>query len=394
MNKFIDISEENVLKTYNRMPVVFKNGKDVYLYDEDGKEYLDFLSGIGVIGLGYSNKKYVEEIKTQVENLLHTSNLFYTATVAEAAKKLTKISGMSKVFFTNSGAEAIEGALKVAKKYAYEKNGTDDYEIIAFNHSFHGRTIGSLSVTGNESYRKPFMPLLSGIKFAELNDIDSVKKLVTEKTIAMIVEPIQGEGGINVAEGKFLKELEEICKNKDILLILDEIQCGVGRTGSFYRYQKFDIKPDVVTTAKALGNGVPVGAFLLNEKAANSSLKPGDHGTTYGGNPLAGRAISTVLDIFEEENILENVKRITPYLEEKLENLVKEYEFIIERRGEGLIQGIKLTENKNAGEIMKKALENGLVITVSEGNVLRFLPPLIINENNIDEMISKLEKSF
>lgn len=394
MEKYIELAEENILKVYNRMPVVFKNGKDVYLYDDDGKEYLDFLCGIGVNSLGYSNKKFKEALKSQVDELLHTSNLFYTEEIAIAAEKLIKVSGMSKAFFTNSGAEAIEGALKTVKKYSYNKNGEGDYDIIAFDHSFHGRTIGSLSVTGNESYRKPFAPLLKGIKFAEFNNIESVKNLITEKTIGIIMEPVQGEGGINLAEKSFLEEIESICKEKDILLILDEIQCGVGRTGSFYRFQELGIKPDIVATAKALGNGIPVGAFLVNDKVAKNSIVPGEHGTTYGGNPLAGKAISTVIDIYEEEKVLENVKELTPYFEKRLEELVEKYDFIIKRKGVGFIQGLQFDNSKKSGEIMKNALKNGLVIAVAEENVVRFLPPLVINKNHIDEMIEKLEKSL
>lgn len=392
MINYIDILEENILKTYNRMPVVFEKGESVYLYDINNKKYLDFLSGIGVIGIGYSNEKFINNLKKQVENLVHTSNLFYTPQIALAAEKLTKISGMSKVFFTNSGAEAIEGALKAAKKYAYDKKGKDNYEIIAFNNSFHGRTIGALSVTGKKAYREPFEPLLEGVKFADINDINSVKNLINNKTAAIVLEPIQGEGGINVATESFLKEIESICNDKDILLILDEIQCGVGRTGAFYRFQKFGIKPDIVTSAKALGNGIPVGAFLLNEKVANSSLKPGDHGTTYGGNPLAGVAVLSVLEIFEEEGIIEHVNNISDYLLKSFEELKNKYDFIIEIKGEGLIRGLKLKEEKPVNYIINKALEEGLVIGSAEGNILRFLPPLIIEEEHIDEMIKKLDK--
>lgn len=392
MTNYIDLLEENVLKTYNRMPVVFERGEDVYLYDVNNKEYLDFLSGIGVIGLGYSNKKFIDNMKIQVENLLHTSNLFYTPQIAKAAEKLVEFSGMSKVFFTNSGAEAIEGAIKTIKKYAYEKKGKGNYEIIAFNHSFHGRTIGSLSVTGNKAYREPFEPLLGGIKFAEFNNIESVKELINDNTAGIILEPIQGEGGVNVATEEFLKELEQLCNENDILLVLDEIQCGVGRTGSFFRYQKFGINPDIVTSAKALGNGIPLGAFILNEKVAKSSLKPGDHGTTYGGNPLAGAAINTVLEIFKEENILEHVNEISLYFEKKLKELVGKYNFIKDLKGEGLIRGLKFSEDKPVGTILAKALESGLILGSAEGNILRFLPPLVIKEKHIDEMIEKLNK--
>ncbi|RVU54474.1 aspartate aminotransferase family protein [Anaerosphaera multitolerans] len=394
MNKYMEKFEDNVFKAYNRAPIVFEKGEDVYLYDTTGKKYLDFVSGIGVVGLGYSNEKFKNRLKDQIDKITHTSNLYYNTAIAEAAEKIVKASKMSKAFFTNSGAEAIEGALKAAKKYAYENKGEDKYEIIAFNNSFHGRTIGSLSITGTESYRKPFMPLLDGVKFAEFNDIESVKNLITENTIAIVVEPIQGEGGINVGEEKFFKEIEKICKEKDIILILDEIQCGVGRTGDFYKFHKLGIKPDIVTTAKALGNGIPVGAFLLNDKMAENSLKPGDHGTTYGGNPLAGAAVSAVLDIFEEDNILDHVNEISIYFEKKLMELKNKYDFILEVKGEGLIRGLKLRDDIVAGDVVNRGLENGLTTVVAGGNVLRFLPPLVIEEKHVDEMIEKLEKSF
>lgn len=386
-------TDEYVLHTYNRFPIVLEKGEGVRLYDTDGKEYLDFAAGIAVFALGYNNQKYSEAVKNQVDKLIHTSNLFYNVPMATAAKKLAEASGMSKVFFTNSGTEAIEGAIKAARKYAYLKDGGTDHEIIAMKHSFHGRSLGALSVTGNDHYQEPFKPLIGGIKFADFNDLESVKACVTDKTCAIIMETVQGEGGIYPAEPAFLEGVRKLCDEKDILLILDEIQCGMGRTGHMFAWQEYGVKPDIMTNAKALGCGVPVGAFVLNEKAASKSLVPGDHGTTYGGNPLATRAVDTVFDIFAEDHIIEHVQEITPYLEKRLDELVSKYDFLSTRRGKGFMQGL-VVEGRPVGEIINKALSNGLIIISAGSNVLRLVPPLVIEKSDIDEMIEKLEASF
>ena len=391
--EYIERTENAVLHTYNRFPVVFDHGEGVYLYDLEGKKYLDFGAGIAVFAIGYGNQEYNEALKNQIDKLLHTSNLYYNIPMTEAAEKLLKASGLSKVFFTNSGTEAIEGAIKAARKYAWLKDNSTDHEIIAMKHSFHGRSMGALSVTGNSHYQEPFKPLIGGIKFADFNDLDSVKAQITEKTCAIILETVQGEGGIYPAEKNFLEGLRKLCDEKDILLILDEIQCGMGRTGTMFAYEDYGIKPDIMTSAKALGCGVPVGAFVLNEKVANSSLKPGDHGTTYGGNPFACAAVSKVFDLFEEQHILEHVQEITPYFEEKLDGLVEKYDFFIQRRGKGLMQGL-VVEGRPVGEIVAKALENGLVVISAGSDVLRFVPPLIITKEQIDEMVEKLEKTI
>ncbi len=391
--EYMDRAENAVLHTYNRFPVVLERGEGVRLYDLDGKEYLDFGAGIAVFALGYGNKAYNQALKDQVDKLIHTSNLFYNMPMTEAAEKLLKASGLSKVFFTNSGTEAIEGAIKAARKYAWLRDGSTDHEIIAMKHSFHGRSLGALSVTGNAHYQEPFKPLIGGIRFADFNDLDSVKEQITEKTCAIILEPVQGEGGIYPASREILQGLRSLCDEKDILLILDEIQCGMGRTGSMFAYQDYEVEPDIMTTAKALGCGVPVGAFVLNEKTAQNSLVPGDHGTTYGGNPLACRAVSKVFDLFEEEKILEHVQKIAPYLEKKLDELVEKYDFLTERRGKGLMQGV-VVSGRPVGEIINKAIENGLFVLSAGTDVLRFVPPLIITEADIDEMAEKLERSF
>ena len=386
-------AEKAVLHTYNRYPVVLDHGEGVYLYDTDGKKYLDFAAGIAVQSLGYHYPGYDEALKAQVDKLLHTSNLYYNVPAMEAAQKLVKASGMSKVFFTNSGTEAIEGAIKVARKYAWLKDGKNDHEIIAMNHSFHGRSMGALSVTGNEKYQAPFRPLIGGIRFADFNDLESVKAQITDKTCGIILETVQGEGGIYPATEEFLKGMKALCEEHDILLILDEIQCGMGRTGHLFAWQEYGVMPNVMTCAKALGCGVPVGAFVLDEKAAGASLVPGDHGTTYGGNPFACAAVSKVFDLFEEHGIVEHVREVGGYLEEKLDALVEKYDFIECRRGKGLMQGLVI-KGRPVGEIVVKSLEEGLIVITAGSDVLRLVPPLVIEKEHVDEMVEKLEQTF
>lgn len=394
MNKqeYIDTAEQELLHTYNRFSLVLDHGEGVYLYDTDKKAYLDFAAGIAVCALGYSNEAYKNALKDQVDKLLHTSNLYYNVPTIEAAKKALKASGMDRIFFTNSGTEAIEGAIKAAKKYAYTRDGHAGHEIIAMKHSFHGRSIGALSVTGNAHYQEPFAPLMPGVKFAEYNNLESVKELVTDKTCAVIMETVQGEGGIYPADPAFIEGVRRLCDEKDILLILDEIQCGMGRTGEMFAWQNYGVKPDIMTCAKALGCGVPVGAFFLTQRVADKSLAPGDHGTTYGGNPFVGAAVSAVFDQFKACDILGNVKEVAPYLEQKLDELVEKYDFLVTRRGKGLMQGVvcKLP----VGKVAAAALEQGLIVITAGADVLRFVPPLVIEKQHVDEMIEKLEKAL
>lgn len=390
-NNYIETAEQSLLHTYNRYQIVLEKGEGVYLYDTEGKKYLDFAAGIAVCSLGYGHSKYTEGLKQQMEKLLHTSNLFYSVPSAKAAEHLRQVSCMDRVFFTNSGTEAIEGALKAARKYAYTKQ-SGRYEFIAMNHSFHGRSMGALSVTGTEQYRKPFEPLVEGVKFADYNDLESVKALLSDKTCAIILETVQGEGGIYPAESSFLEGLRALCDEQDILLIFDEIQCGMGRTGSMFAWQGYGVKPDIMTMAKAIGNGVPVGAFAMTEKVAKASLLPGDHGTTYGGNPFVCAAVDTVLQIFEEEHLLEHVKEVSVYLEEQLDHLVKESSAVKERRGKGLMQGLVL--EKPVTEVIRKGMEHGLITISAGGNVLRLVPPLVITKEHVDEMIEKLSKAL
>ncbi len=389
MKEYIEEAEAALLHTYNRYQVVLDKGDGVYLYDIEGKKYLDFCAGIAVFALGYNNRKYNDALKAQIDKLIHTSNYYYNVPAIEAAKKIKRVSGMDRVFFTNSGAEAVEGAIKAARKYAYLKDGRTDHEIIAMEHSFHGRTMGALSVTGNPKYREAFQPMIGNIRFARMNDFDSVLANVTDKTCAILFETVQGEGGIYPAQEGFLKQVKALCEEKDILLILDEIQCGMGRTGSMFAWQKYGIKPDIMTTAKALGCGVPVGAFLMTEKVGQNSFTSGDHGTTYGGNPLATAAINIVLDLFEENHIIDNVNEVGAYLKEKLDELVTEYDCIEERRGLGLMQG--LVFSKPVGEIITKALDQGLILINAGTNIIRFVPPLVIERKHVDEMLAILK---
>ena len=391
VNNKIQAAEENLLHVYNRFPVVLDHGKGVYLYDSDGKEYLDFAAGIAVCGLGYGNEELNNALKEQIDKLCHTSNLFYHESCGEAAKELNRVSGMDRVFFTNSGGEANEGALKAARRYAYtKKNGR--YEFIAMENSFHGRSFGAVSVTGHDSYREPFEPVLPGVKFAKFNDLDSVKALVSGKTCAIILEPLQGEGGINLATQEFMEGIRKICDDNDILMICDEVQCGMARTGTTFAWQGFGVKPDIITMAKAIGNGIPVGAFAMTEKVAEYSLQPGDHGATYGGNPLACTAVKKVIEIFEREDIVGHVNHVAPYLTKRLDELVSEIDCVTERRGKGLMQGLALS--KPAGEVISRAVAEGLLVIQAEGNVLRFVPPLIVEEKHIDEMIEKLKRAL
>ena len=392
-SEIISQAEQYILHTYNRYQIVLDKGEGVYLYDVEGKKYLDFAAGIAVFALGYQDKEYNDALKGQIDKLIHTSNLYYNLPAAKAAEKVVKAAGMDKAFFTNSGTEAIEGAIKVARKYAYLKDGSTDHEIIAMNHSFHGRSMGALSVTGNPHYQEAFKPLIGGIRFAEFNNLESVKAELTEKTCAILLEPVQGEGGIYPAAQEFLDGVKAICEERDILLIFDEIQCGMGRTGEMFAWQHYGVQPDVMTCAKALGCGIAVGAFVLNEKVAGASLVPGDHGTTYGGNPLACEAVSTVFTIFEKRHIVEHVREISTYLEEKLDLLVDKYDFIRARRGKGLMQGL-VVEGRPVGDIVKRALYNGLIVITAASDVLRLVPPLVIGKEHVDEMLEKLEQSF
>lgn len=390
MQDYINEAENDLLHTYNRYQVVFDHGEGVRLFDIEGKSYLDFVSGIAVFALGYGNKAYNDALKSQIDKIIHTSNYYYNVPAIEAAKAVKKVSGMDRVFFTNSGAEAVEGAIKTARKYAYLKDGRTDHEIIAMEHSFHGRTFGALSVTGTPKYREAFEPMIGNIKFAKYNDLESVKALVNDKTCAVILETVQGEGGIHPATEEFLKGIRALCDEHDMLMILDEIQCGMGRTGEYFAWQKFGVKPDVMTSAKALGCGVPVGAFMMTEKVGQHSLVAGDHGTTYGGNPLGGAAICEVIRQFEEKDIPGHVKTTGEYLYKRLDEVAAKHSDIIEHRGVGFMQGLEF--DHPVADIINRALEKGVVLINAGTNILRILPPLVVEKSDIDEMIDILEQ--
>lgn len=390
MDKAYMESVQNALvHTYNPAPIILDHGEGAYLYDTEGKAYLDFAAGYAVNSIGYGNEEWNQALKDQIDHLAHTSNLYYHTRTKEAAEALKRISGMDRIFFCNSGGEAVEGALKASRKYAYTKK-SGRYEWIAMEESFHGRGFGSVSVTGHKAYQEPFEPLVPGVKFAKFNDLESVKALVSDKTCAIIFEPVQGEGGINAASEEFIKGIRQICDENDILMICDEVQCGMGRTGSYFAWQGYGVRPDIMTMAKAIGSGFPVGAFAMTEKVAEYSLAPGDHGTTYGGGPLACAAVAKTVEIYEREHLPEHAKKIGSYLKARLEELAGKHDCILACKGKGLIQGIQLSISP--AEVISSALEKGLLLISAGSDVIRFVPPLIITEKEVDEMIRILDE--
>ncbi|SHJ85597.1 acetylornithine/N-succinyldiaminopimelate aminotransferase [Anaerocolumna jejuensis DSM 15929] len=389
MEEYIKEAESLLMHTYSRYQIILDRGEGVYLYDTNGKKYLDFGAGIAVFALGYGNREYNDALKAQLDKLIHTSNYFYNVPSVKAASKFTKASGMDRVFFTNSGTEAIEGAIKLARKYYYKKHQRGDSQIIAMNRSFHGRSMGALSVTGQPSYREAFEPLIGGVVFADLNSIEDIKAKINDRTCAILLEPVQAEGGVYPAGEEYLKELKKLCEERDILLIFDEIQCGMGRCGSMFVWQEYGVKPDILTSAKALGCGVPVGAFGAVEKVC-MAFEPGDHGTTYGGNPFTAAAVNAVFDQYEKLDLLNHVKEISSYLELQLDELAKSHNAIKERRGKGLLQGLEF--EYPVKDIILKAMDNNLILFSAGSNVLRFVPPLVITREHVDEMIEILKK--
>ncbi len=392
MNKFIELGDQFLLHTYNRFPVVIERGDGVRLFDDEGKEYLDFAAGIAVYGLGYGNKEFNEALKRQIDQIMHTSNLYYNEPCCLAAKEVCEASKMDRVFFTNSGAEAIEGAVKTARKYAYLKDGSTDHNIIAMEHSFHGRTMGALSVTGNAHYREAFEPGIGNVKFASFNDLNSVKALVDDKTCAVIMETVQGEGGIYPSDEEFIRGVRALCDEKGLLLILDEIQCGMGRTGYMFAWEKYGVKPDIVTIAKALGNGVPVGAFAMTKDVAENSMVPGDHGTTYGGNPFACAAVLEVLRQFRERDLAAHVMELAPALESALDEIKDKHDKVKDRRGVGFMQALEL--DGPVTDVINRARENGLLVISAGSNIIRLVPPLVIEKDDIENMKIRLDKAL
>lgn len=373
-----------------RYPLVAEYGEGIKLYDKNGNEYYDFLAGIGVNALGYRHPKFVSALKDQIENIVHLSNLYYIEPQAYLEKILIENSCTDKVFFTNSGAESNEGAMKLARKY-FEVKGIKKYEIISATNSFHGRSLATLAATGQEKYRKSFNPLPTGFKYIPFNDLNAAQEAISPKTAAIIVEPVQGEGGVYPATSEYLKGLRELCNRKDILLIFDEIQCGIGRLGTLFAYEHFGIEPDILTLAKALGGGVPIGAFLAKEEVADS-FKPGDHGSTFGGNHLATRAGYVTLKTIEEEQILQNVQEMGDYFKEQLEQLAGEIPFIKEVRGLGLMLALQFEEEVSAKEVVMSMFDSGFLINAVQEHALRFLPPLIVKKEDIDKLIIALKE--
>ncbi|MBQ7583563.1 MAG: aspartate aminotransferase family protein [Lachnospiraceae bacterium] len=392
MTDYMKLGDEYLLHTYNRFPLVLERGEGVKLYDDRGREYLDFAAGIAVYALGYGNKDFNDALKAQIDKIMHTSNLYYNEPACLAAKEVCEAAKMDRVFFTNSGTEAIEGAIKTARKYAYLKEGSTDHNIIAMEHSFHGRSMGALSVTGNAHYREAFEPGIGNVRFAAFNDLASVEALIDDKTCAVIMETVQGEGGIYPAKDDFIKGVRKLCDDKGMLLILDEIQCGMGRTGYMFAWEKYGVKPDIVTIAKALGNGVPVGAFAMTAPVADNSMVPGDHGTTYGGNPFACAAILEVLRQFKERDTVAHVRKLTPVLEGALDELKDRYDFIKDRRGAGFMQALEL--DKPCAEVIGHARDKGLLIISAGANIIRMVPPLVIEEADIADMKERLDKAL
>jgi len=389
--QLIENEKKYLMQTYTRPAMVLDKGEGMKVWDLEGKQYYDFIGGIAVNALGYSHPKLVQVIKNQAEKLIHCSNLYYSEPQIILAQLLVELSCGDKVFFGNSGAEVNEGAIKLAVKYFKEQN-KDKYKIIYMKNSFHGRTIGTLAATGKYKYQKDYLPLLPKFKEAMFNDLKSVKAAIDEEVAAVLVEPIQGEGGIKIATQEFIRGLRELCNEKGILLIFDEIQCGLGRIGKMFAYQYYGVEPDILTIAKSLGGGIPIGALIAKEKVA-SSFKPGDHGTTFGGNPVACVAAIAYLKVLQEENLITKCKGKEEYFKKKIEELKEKHpEFIKEVRIIGLMVGLEI--EKDGPEVVKKCLEEGVLINCTAGNVLRFLPPLIVNEEEIDYLIEVLDKIF
>lgn len=386
--KTADLGEKYVMKTYSRFPLTFEKGEGMYVYDENGKEYLDFVAGIAVNSLGHNHPKLVKAISEQAAKLIHISNLYYTKPQCTLAQKLVENGDLDKVFFCNSGAEAIESALKLARKYGSK---TGRQEIITMHRSFHGRTFGAVTATGQDHYHEGFGDMLPNINYAEFNDFESVKNTVTENTVAILMEPVQGEGGIIPAEKEFLENVRALCDEKDILLMFDEVQCGVGRLGTLFAYQTFGVVPDVLSTAKGIAGGVPCGLMMAKEKAAKAFV-PGDHASTFGGNPLATAAGNVVVDELLG-GLLDNVKKQGNYLREKLEEIASKHkELVKEVRGIGLMQGIELSEP--AGEYIAKAIDMGLLLVGAGKYIIRFVPSLIVSEEDIDKAMDILDKAL
>ena len=377
--------KQSYLPVFNRYQIVLDHGEGAYAWDVNGKKYIDFLGGIAVNVLGHGYKPLVEAISTQAGKLIHCSNLYYTQPQADAAAKLVKLSGLDKAFFGNSGAEANEGAIKIARKYAHQIDPEKSQIITAWD-SFHGRTIATLTATGQKHYHEGVGPLPAGFDYVHYNDIAELESMMSEKTAAVMLETIQGEGGVYTPKGDYLKQVRALCDKYHALLIFDEIQAGIGRSGTFFAYETYGVKPDIVTLAKGLAGGVPIGAFIVTDAVA-SAFKPGDHGTTFGGNPLACAAANVVLDTVPKADFLQHVRTVGAYFKQKLELLQQKYpSLIVDVRGEGLILGAELSSSEHGRDIVNDCLAKGAIINCTAGKVLRFIPPLIITQEQVDEV--------
>ncbi|MGM0370149.1 MAG: aspartate aminotransferase family protein [Bacillota bacterium] len=390
MNKeeIIAADQKYFMNVFGDRTMVAEKGEGVYLYDDRGTKYLDFSAGIAVNALGHNHPRVTAAIKDQAENLLHASNLYYFEIQSKLSELLVENTCADKVFYANSGAEANEGAFKLARKY-FKKQNKNKYQIIATSKSFHGRTLATLAATGQEKYQKPFRPLPEGFSFVPYNDLAAIKEEITDETAAIVVEPIQGEGGVNPASVDYLQGLRDLCDKHDILLIFDEVQTGIGRTGKIFAYQNYNVEPDIFTSAKALGNGVPVSALLARGDVSDA-FEPGDHASTFGGNPLACRAAHATLKTILEEDIISNVQRVGSYFKEKLLNLQERHDLILEVKGQGLMLGVEVDLDPQL--IRDKMFENDILILKAGKNVLRFVPPLIIEESHVDQVIDKLDQ--
>lgn len=391
MKKFFDESSRYIMNTYNRFPVVLRKGRGMKVWSSDGKEYLDFVGGVAVNILGHCHPRVVVAIQKQAQRLLHVSNYYYIEPQIKLAKLLVEHSFADKVFFCNSGAEANEAAIKIARKYSKEQISPKRFEIITAKNSFHGRTLATLTATGQEKIQKGFEPLVPGFKYVPFNDIDAIRKTITKDTCAVMLEPIQGEGGVRLPDQNYLKNVRDLCNEHDILLILDEVQTGMGRTGKLFAYEHFGISPDIMTIAKGLGGGVPIGAMLATDKVA-SAFQPGNHASTFGGNPLVcAAAVATIETLLEDGFILDQCNRMGKYFREKLEQLMEEFpSLVMEIRGKGLLLGMEMT--RDGDPIVRACLEKGVLINCAAGNVLRFIPSLIVQQKDIDRLIDVLEE--
>jgi len=385
------LSEQYIAPTYARFPILLVRGKGTRVWDAEGKEYLDFVSGLAVCNLGHCHPKVVKAIQEQAEKLIHVSNFYYIEPQIQLAALLCKHSFADKVFFCNSGAEANEGAIKLARKYAKESSGENRYEIITMEQSFHGRTLATLTATAQQKYHKGYDPLVPGFRYVPFNDAESLKRAINEKTCAVMLEPIQGEGGVRIPREGYLKAVREICDEKGVLLIFDEVQVGMGRTGKLFAYEHENVKPDLMTLAKSLAGGVPIGALLIRKGIAEA-FQPGDHASTFGGNPLATAAGVAALRAILEERMLENCQKVGDYFFSRLVEMKKRFPFIREVRGKGLILGMEL--EMEGGSVVKEMMTRGFLINCTMGNVLRFLPPLIITKEEVDRMLEALEEVF